>query len=89
MEKWKSGFTDEMIELVRPQGVWKSLWKTLSLWKKKQRNEFSTLSTGNFFNNLWKSGKLCLIIDYKTDNQFDFPTDLWIKFHGTFLFVAN
>jgi len=35
VEKWKTDFIDEMIELVRPQAVWKTLWKTSFLWKKK------------------------------------------------------
>jgi len=34
VEKWKTDFIAEMIEFARPQGMWKTLWKTLALWKK-------------------------------------------------------
>jgi len=35
VEKWKTDFNAEMIEFARPQGVWKILWKSFDLWKKK------------------------------------------------------
>jgi hypothetical protein len=32
---WKTDFTGEITKLARPQGMWKTLWKTSHLWKKK------------------------------------------------------
>ena len=30
---WKTDFISEIIEFARPQAMWKTLWKTLNLWK--------------------------------------------------------
>jgi len=42
VEKWKSRVIVEMIDFARPQAVWKTLWKTIYLWKKMRQKYFST-----------------------------------------------
>jgi hypothetical protein len=40
VEKWITDFIEAMINLILPQGLWKTCGKLVSLWKKKTEKHF-------------------------------------------------